>query len=185
MKIGKQIQTYREQRGLSQNELADKLHISRQSISKWEGGVSLPTFANVVAISNLFNISIDDLVRGDMSLMNSLTANNKEPLSRVFKIIAGGFILGFAIYFVLLGIGIKESTFVDWSSLPAFILFIWLLFTINWRQLNRSMSSKTVILGILFLALILVPNIFDSISAMINASVDAVKGYQEGYHSFK
>jgi len=181
MKIGYQIQTYREQHSLSQTQLADKLHISRQSISKWESGLALPTFANVVAISNLFNISIDDLVRGDMSLMNSLTAGNKEPLSRVFKIVVGGLVLGIIMYIILISLHVKVATFSDWTSLPVIVLFIGLLFTINWRQFNRSLSTKTVVLGIILLGLVLVPDIYENVSAALHGAMDE---FQEGYNSF-
>jgi len=60
MQIGKQLQQRRKEQGMSQELLAEKLHISRQSISKWENGSSLPSFANVVAISELFDLSLDD-----------------------------------------------------------------------------------------------------------------------------
>ncbi|WP_260152149.1 helix-turn-helix domain-containing protein [Lentilactobacillus hilgardii] len=63
MKIGKVLQVQREKRHWSQAELAEKLSISRQSISKWEQEVALPSFANVVAISDLFKISLDDLIK--------------------------------------------------------------------------------------------------------------------------
>ncbi|WP_137596727.1 helix-turn-helix domain-containing protein [Paucilactobacillus kaifaensis] len=181
MKIGYQIQTYREQHGLSQTELAAKLHISRQSISKWESGAALPTFANVVAISNLFDISIDDLVRGDLSLMSSLTAGNKEPLSRIFKIFFGGLALGIIIYIMVLAFNINIETYNYWADLPKFILFILILFTINWRQFNRSLSSKTVVLGVILFAIILAPTIFENVSAAIHSTT----WIQKGYSSFK
>lgn len=142
----------------------------------------MPTFANVVAISNLFDISIDDLVRGDMSLMNSLTANQKEPLSRVFKIVFGGLILGIIMYIAALILHIKGTTFAYWATVPILVLFIWLLFTINWRQFNRSLSSNTVILGIVLLALVLVPFIFENVSAALHGATTA---YQAGYNSIK
>ncbi|WP_054734879.1 helix-turn-helix domain-containing protein [Secundilactobacillus similis] len=59
MHIGARLKQQRQQRGWSQQELADQLHISRQSISKWEQETALPSFANVVAMSDLFGVSLE------------------------------------------------------------------------------------------------------------------------------
>ncbi len=52
----------RKQKGFSQEELANRLNVSRQTISKWEVGESTPDMENLVAISELFEISLDELV---------------------------------------------------------------------------------------------------------------------------
>ncbi|KRN98890.1 helix-turn-helix transcriptional regulator [Companilactobacillus kimchiensis] len=72
MKIGDQLQKQRKLHKMSQDELAEKLHISRQSISKWENGGSLPSFSNVVAISDLFHISLDDSFYGYLSYFEDI-----------------------------------------------------------------------------------------------------------------
>ncbi|WP_207696016.1 hypothetical protein DOK67_0000627 [Enterococcus sp. DIV0212c] len=62
VEIGKQIKKFRQERQISQQELADYLNISRQTISKWELGKSLPDLENVVRLSEYFNISVDVLL---------------------------------------------------------------------------------------------------------------------------
>lgn len=52
----------RKQKGLSQEELANRLNVSRQTISKWEIGDSTPDMENLIAISDMFEISLDELV---------------------------------------------------------------------------------------------------------------------------
>ncbi len=63
MNIDEKIYLLRNQMNMSQNELAEKLQVSRQTVSKWETGVSCPEIAKLIAISDLFHVSIDYLVR--------------------------------------------------------------------------------------------------------------------------
>ena len=55
------LKTLRKQSGMSQEKLAEKLGVSRQAITKWETGSGIPDIENIMAISSLFNISIDEL----------------------------------------------------------------------------------------------------------------------------
>ena len=61
-KIGKLIQKYRVQAKLSQEELAEKLNVSRQSIAKWESGESIPDICSCIKLAKLYNVKLDDLV---------------------------------------------------------------------------------------------------------------------------
>lgn len=58
------LRDYRKQLGLSQEKLAEELHISRQAITKWESGTGTPDIANLMALSDFFQISIDQLLFG-------------------------------------------------------------------------------------------------------------------------
>ncbi len=62
MTFGEKLTKLRKQANLSQKQLAEKLSLSRQVISKWEKGVGLPDIDNLVKISKLFNVTIDDLL---------------------------------------------------------------------------------------------------------------------------
>ena len=61
--IGENIRLHRKQIGITQTELADKLYVTSQTVSKWEKGISLPTLDNIVSLSDIFSVSIDNLVR--------------------------------------------------------------------------------------------------------------------------
>ena len=65
MRIGERIQRYRKQAGLSQEQLAAQLSVSRQAVSKWETGESMPDLAKVVQMSELFGVSTDALLKGE------------------------------------------------------------------------------------------------------------------------
>lgn len=66
MTLGKKLQLLRRRNGLSQEQLADRLNVSRQAISKWELDAALPDTANVIALSRLFDVSADYLLKEDM-----------------------------------------------------------------------------------------------------------------------
>ena len=69
MEIGQQIRKYREKENYSQEYLAEKLYVSRQTISNWENERSYPDIHNLLMMCTLFNVSLDDLVKGDVKRM--------------------------------------------------------------------------------------------------------------------
>ena len=69
MEIGVQIKKYRTNMMLSQEELAGKVFVTRQTISNWENNKSYPDIHSLLLLSSLFNISLDQLVKGDIDIM--------------------------------------------------------------------------------------------------------------------
>ena len=65
MFIGEKIKLVRESYQLSQEDMAKKLHVSYQAISNWERGKSYPDIANIIMLSDLYDISLDELIRED------------------------------------------------------------------------------------------------------------------------
>ncbi|MDD6301918.1 MAG: helix-turn-helix domain-containing protein [Bacillales bacterium] len=61
-KVGKKISKYRKQINLSQEELADRLFVTRQALSKWENGTSAPSTDTLLELCNFFNVSFEDLL---------------------------------------------------------------------------------------------------------------------------
>ena len=64
VEIGNRLMQYRKKAGLSQEELADKLGVSRQAVSKWECGESSPDTDNLIALAKIYNVSLDELIYG-------------------------------------------------------------------------------------------------------------------------
>ena len=64
MEFNNRLYELRKQKGLSQEELANRLNVTRQTVSKWEVGDSTPDMEKLVALSALFNVSMDELVMG-------------------------------------------------------------------------------------------------------------------------
>lgn len=65
MNLSEKIITLRTNHNMSQGDLAEKLNVSRQSVSKWETGASIPDLEKLIAMSELFQITLDELVKGD------------------------------------------------------------------------------------------------------------------------
>ena len=91
MELGKQIKKHRNQLSLSQDELAAKLYVSRQTISNWENDKSYPDVNSLVLLSEVFNTSIDNLIKGDVEIMKEQIKNEDrrelEKLSQVFGLL--------------------------------------------------------------------------------------------------
>ena len=78
MEFNNKLYELRKQKGFSQEELANRLNVSRQTISKWEVGESTPDMEKLVAISDLFGVSLDELVMDK-------TPQKAEPSVQVVK----------------------------------------------------------------------------------------------------
>lgn len=61
--LGGKLKSSRVKKGYSQNDVAEELHISRQSISKWENDISYPELDNLVKLSTYYQVSIDQLLK--------------------------------------------------------------------------------------------------------------------------
>lgn len=68
MTISDKIQELRKENGLSQEQLAEKMGVSRQAVSKWESGICVPDIENIIALSELFEVSTDYLIKGEENL---------------------------------------------------------------------------------------------------------------------
>jgi transcriptional regulator with XRE-family HTH domain len=86
MIISQMLKEIRENAGLSQEQFAEKLAISRQAVSKWERGVAMPDIENLMYISNIFNVSLDTIIKGDKKMENKIISDNKNAkfISRLF-----------------------------------------------------------------------------------------------------
>lgn len=80
MDISNQIKTRREAMGLSQEQLAEKLYVSRQTISNWERDKTYPDVQSLLMLSVLFDTSIDTLVKGDVTVMEEAVERDRKHL---------------------------------------------------------------------------------------------------------
>lgn len=91
MELGKQIKKYRHDFSLSQEDLAEKAYVSRQTISNWENDKSYPDVNSLVILSEVFNTSIDNLIKGDVEIMKEQVKKEDkrdfEKLSQVYVIL--------------------------------------------------------------------------------------------------
>ncbi len=95
MNFSEKLTDLRRRAGMSQEQLADRLGVTRQSVSKWEGGAAVPELAKLVALSELFHVSVDYLVKDYMEEPESPAAGGAstarleeqvEEISRYFRV---------------------------------------------------------------------------------------------------
>ena len=91
MELGKHIRKYRNDLSLSQDELAEKVFVSRQTISNWENDKSYPDVKSLCLLSEIFQVSLDQLIKGDVEKMrekiNQEDKRRWEQLSGVFTVL--------------------------------------------------------------------------------------------------
>lgn len=131
MEISKKLKEARVNSGLTQEQVAEKIMVSRQTISNWENGKSVPDIVSVMNMSDLYQISLDELLKGDQSMKEKLEKDvdifkrNKRlilmtgilvlvvAIIYLISICVGGAFYDFcesAVKWVLVGIGVACST---------------------------------------------------------------------------
>ncbi|MBT2217525.1 helix-turn-helix domain-containing protein [Virgibacillus dakarensis] len=78
MIFSERLKKEREKRGWSQTDLAEKIHVSRQSVSKWETGKNYPSIEVIIDLSDLFGITVDELLRSDEELKEKVIRDSKQ-----------------------------------------------------------------------------------------------------------
>lgn len=94
MEIGRKLKEARIQCALTQEKVAEELQVSRQTISNWENEKSYPDILSVIKLSDLYKISLDELLKGDMNLIkhleestNVVTSNKKLFILIAFNVV--------------------------------------------------------------------------------------------------
>lgn len=90
MEIGRKLKEARIQCALTQEKVAEELQVSRQTISNWENEKSYPDILSVIKLSDLYKISLDELLKGDMNLIKHLeeSTNVVSSNKKLFILIA-------------------------------------------------------------------------------------------------
>lgn len=111
--FGENIQFYRKRENMTQEQLADKLEVSRQTISKWEAGTSYPEMEKILQLCDLFSCSMDTLMRGNASELEVEDSQNydRHMETRRKHITLGVVLLIMAVacYELMSGVGVVEA----------------------------------------------------------------------------
>ena len=100
MLLGEKLRRLRIARQLSQEQLADKLQVSRQAISKWELGESMPDTENLILLSKFYGVSIDYLLLNELNISSELETKRSRSFP-IFIFGMGGLIIGLILSIVL------------------------------------------------------------------------------------
>lgn len=116
MNLGLQIKRYRSELGMSQDELAEKIFVSRQSVSNWENDKTYPDIKSLLLLSEIFQVSLDQLIKGDLEIMkkeiNTQELASFEKDTKIFTI----FLL------LMLITPIPLAHVLDWWSLAVYLM---------------------------------------------------------------
>lgn len=102
MEIGNKIQELRKKKGISQEELAEKIGVARQTISKWELGETSPDLKQAKALSKIFKISLDELTNNDIKEVLIEKTSNTEKLAGLILKLIKFFVIFIIVVFILL-----------------------------------------------------------------------------------
>jgi len=118
MEFNEKLQELRKQKGLTQEELAELLYVSRTAISKWESGRGFPNIESLKAISKFFSVSLDDLLSGE-EILSIAEYDHKQKERTLRDLVFGLLDCGMALMLVLPFFGQKTDGVVKSVSLLA------------------------------------------------------------------
>ena len=144
MEFNEKLQTLRKQKGLTQEELAEILFVSRTAVSKWESGRGYPSIDSLKAIAKFFSVTIDELLSND-EILTIAEEETKTKESHLRDLVFGMLDISAAMFFILPFFGQSEKGSVISVSLSAL--------TGNFRWAYMLIISSLALFGILTLAL--------------------------------
>ena len=142
MRIADKIKNARMQKGYTQEQAAENLLVSRQTISNWENGRSLPDIISIIKMSELYELSLDEMMKGDKALLKKVERDvgavkaEKKLIKFAWISIVIGTIL------LILGEIIEGNPFIDFmnGALPWVLLGLMFLFAILY--LNKEERDR-------------------------------------------
>lgn len=121
MEIGHRIKSYRTQLGMSQDALAERVYVSRQTISSWENDKTYPDVQSLLILSEVFGATIDDLVKGDVEAMTKTLDSDAKTMLRL-----GYVMIAFLLLMILALVWVSVQLIVwDWpteQAVPTIVL---------------------------------------------------------------
>ena len=111
MEIGKKLKNARIEAGLTQEKAAEKIDVSRQTISNWENEKSYPDIISVIALSDLYSVSLDELLKGDQKMAEHLEESTN--VVKCNKKLTGAILLNIILMILLIALNmlLPEGTY--------------------------------------------------------------------------
>lgn len=121
MEVGKRIRDERKGAGMSQDDLAARVYVSRQTISSWENDKTYPDVQSLILLSEIFGVTVDSLIKGDVETMAETIDTEVRTMKHLSYVM-----LGFLMLMLLAVVWICVQTFAwDWpieQTVPTFVL---------------------------------------------------------------
>ena len=139
MELGKQLVHYRKKMNLSQEELAEKIYVTRQSISNWENDKTYPDIHSLLLLSHIFQVTLDTLVEGDLETMKMIVQKKDlEQVDKDTKWMLWGMVLTSISAYPLF-------YYLGWWGVPVFLLewTITMRFALRIEKFNKVYDVQT------------------------------------------
>ena len=141
MSFGENLQNLRRKENMTQDELAEKLNVSRQAVSKWESASGYPETEKIIAICEIFNCSMDDLVKGKIKETN-LEKNNYDLImtksAKGNSLAVGIILLGVAIMLTILSFATNEQLEEQYSFIGVIFVLLGVVFAVPLFIINGN-----------------------------------------------
>ncbi len=132
MRIADKIKNARIQKEYTQEQVAENLLVSRQTISNWENGKSLPDIISIIRMSELYELSLDELIKGDKALLKKIEKEVRivKAEKKIIKFAWISIVIGAVL--IILGEIFEGNPFIDFmnGALPWILLGLMFLFAI-------------------------------------------------------
>lgn len=120
MELATHIKEHRARLGMSQEELAEAIFVSRQTISNWETDRTYPDVQSLLLLSNLFDVSVDSLIKGDVEEMKQVLSVEAKKLNKLGIVMVASFAVAAAWTVITMLLDLSLAAI----AVPAAILFV-------------------------------------------------------------
>jgi transcriptional regulator with XRE-family HTH domain len=140
--LGEKLKVSRIEKSLTQLQVSESLNVSRQAVSNWETNKNYPDIVSIVLLSQLYNISLDELLKGEKGMVKKMKKdldkiNSLDMLVLIMMLVLAFIIpflgIGFAIYLLL---KFRLDIYPRWVRTVAIVAFVYQIVFIKWCFCN-------------------------------------------------
>ena len=124
MELGKHIKKYRQEKQLSQEELANRIYVTRQTVSNWENDKSYPDVNSLLLLSEIFQISLDRLIKGDIDTMKEVIIKEEVAKLKCYGTIYTVLLIATVISAVPIFMWIGMWAFIPWGIIFVITMYV-------------------------------------------------------------
>ncbi|PFM64626.1 transcriptional regulator [Bacillus cereus] len=134
MNLGSQLKKLRESKNFSQEDVARKVGVTRQAVYKWESNKSYPDIDNLILLSELYEVTIDELIKGSEDAREELDKKDKDECEDDDVENDFGFFIGIALIFIGIFIGIE--------GISLFITILGMLIMVFYSDVKKAIINE-------------------------------------------
>ncbi|WP_242246647.1 helix-turn-helix domain-containing protein [Bacillus cereus group sp. BfR-BA-01523] len=132
MNLGEQLKKLRESKGFSQEDVAKKIGVTRQAVYKWENDKSYPDIDNLILLSEMYNVTLDELIKGNQNFKEKIHIDEEdEDFEKENEF---GFYIGFGLLIM--------SAFIDYEGIQEILLGIALFMMVFYSDVKKVILNE-------------------------------------------